>query len=163
MADPFSVIAAAASVIRLTLATTKELENQTKDVRQGSDDWRLLAEAAKLSYLLECLEQRIAMKENPSWISECDELVRQFEADFVELAKALDIDIGIGQMPSESRLKSSLSSASWRFDKYQRYGLLHRVEEVRQCAASLMSATQAVIPSHVNQQQNEAVERKRIN
>lgn len=161
--DPLSVTASLVSILQAAIVTTKALVAYAKDTKNASRDKKLLTEEASLlSKLLERLQQRALENQDESWLGQHADVVRQLDAAFRDLAKALKIDLKTGTIPEESRFQALVSSARWHFSKSEVYGLLQRIERLRQYASSLMSDAQLSILSRVDQQQKEALDRKRL-
>ena len=161
--DPLSATASLVSILQAAIFTTKALVAYATDTKNASRDKKLLTEEASLlSKLLERLQQRALESQDESWVGQHADIVGQLDAAFRDLAKALKIDLKTGVMPEESRFQALISSAKWHFSKSEVYGLLQRIERLRQYASSLMSDAQLSILSRVDQQQKEALDRKRL-
>ena len=161
--DPFSFTASLVGVVEVAIHATKELIAYAKDTKNASRDKKLLAEEASLLLkLLERLRQWTLENQNNVWSDQYASVVRRFEAAVRDLAKALKIDLQAGSIPDESRFKALMSAVRWHFSKPEIYGLLQRVERLRQYASSFMSDAQLSMLSRMDHQQQEALGRKRM-
>ena len=161
--DPLSLTASLVGIVQVALLATKELVAWTKNTKNASRDNKLLAEEASfLLKLLERLRQWALESQDKSWLDQYTSVVRQFEAAVHDLAKALKVDLQTGRIPDESRFKALISSTRWHFSKPEIFDLLQRVERLRQYASFVMSDAQLSMLSRLNQQQQEALDRKRM-
>lgn len=151
------------SILQAAVVTTKALVAYAKDTKNASRDKGLLTEEASLlSKLLERLQQRAIENQDDSWLSQQADVVSQLDRAFRDLTKALNIDLKTGEIPEGSRFQALVFSAKWHFSKSEVYGILQRIERLRQYSSSLMSDAQLSIISRVDQQQKEALDRKRL-
>lgn len=148
--DLLSISASLVGLLQVAILTTRELVAYAKDARNGSRDKKLLVdEASLLSKLLERLQQRAQETHDQKWLEQQADVIRQFKTAFGDLAKALKIDLQTLEIKDESRFKAMLSSATWHFSKSEVYGLLQRVERLRQYSSSLMTDAQLSILSRM--------------
>ncbi|KAI9721649.1 MAG: hypothetical protein M1828_005016 [Chrysothrix sp. TS-e1954] len=156
--DPLSVTASLIGIVEAALRTTSALVKYTKDTKNASTDRTMLAEETLLlSKLLQRLRDRAqASQHEESWLTDHQEIVRQFEASYDDLATALKYDASTGKLRAESKSKALRSIAKWSFSKSEVYAILERITRLQQHANALLVDDQYALLERIDQKQEEA-------
>lgn len=142
--EPLSAAASIVGVVDVALKTTSALIKYARDTKHASSDRILLAEeAAFLTKLLERLRLRThESRHDEGWLKDHQDILRQFEAAYDDLAVTLKYDVTGGKLKEESRLRAARTAAKWSFTKSEIYSLLERVTRLQQYANMLLSDDQ---------------------
>lgn len=142
--EPVSAASAIIAIISPALKTTSALVKYSLHTKNASTERRYLAEEVQiLSKLLERLRDRaLSHDRDTGWLSEHQDIVRQFEIAYDDFALALEVDPKTGKRKEEGRLKSFKSVATWSFTKFEVFALLERITRLQQHANSLLADDQ---------------------
>lgn len=138
--EPLSSAVTILQVAELAIKSISALVEYSKDARHASRDRKLLAEEASTSlHVLERLRDKLGRDagETKIWKARTD-VVNHFSVAVNDLAAALNLDLGNGQIKSESRLKKLRTVSMWSFNKDQVYLILARISRIQQHADTLL-------------------------
>ena len=127
-------------MIDVALRTTSALVKYARNTKNAFSDRKMLAEETLfLSKLLQRLQDRaLRARHDETWLADHENVVRQFEAAYDDLAITLKYDAGTGKIKEESRLRAASTMAKWSFFKSEVYALLERVTRLQQYANLLL-------------------------
>lgn len=138
--DPVSAAASIVGIVEVALGTTSTLIKYARETKNASSNRKLLAEEAAFLYrLLERLRQRTReSRYDETWLGDHENIIRQFEEAYDDLATTLKYDVSGGKIKEESRFRSARTVAKWPFTKSEVYSLLERVTRLQQYANLLL-------------------------